>query len=224
MRDLKGQIALAVAFVVVAIFLSYHFLDRLVLDYFLAHQDEYKELGKMLSLLGESHWYIGSGILGALFFGLVRKNSLLKLRFLFLLYANLFAGALSILLKISFGRLRPWEYEKDATQFGFLLFQNADATLFDRVSFWASSILERYPYVTSFPSGHTTTSVAVCTYFILLFPRYMPIWILITLLSISGRILANDHYVSDVLAGIIVGTLSTLYLYTKMKHKLYTEQ
>ncbi len=206
------------------ILLSYNFVDRSVLGYFLEHQSIYKELGKSLSLLGESQWYIGAGIIGALYFTFVKKNELFKMRFLFLLYANLFAGLISILLKISFARLRPWEFEKDATQFGFLLLQHPEFSLLERLSFWLHSLLERYPYVTSFPSGHTTTSVAVCTYFVALFPRYAPLWILITLLSISGRVLANDHYVSDVLAGVVVGLLSTLYLYSKMKHKLFTEQ
>lgn len=213
-----------VLFIGAAILLSYHFVDKLVLLYFMEHEASYKSIGKMLSLLGESQWYIGAGVVGALFFTFVKKNQLFKMRFLFLLYANLFAGLISILLKISFARLRPWEFEKDPTQFGFLLLQHPEFTLLERLSFWLHSIIERYPYVTSFPSGHTTTSVAVCTYFVVLFPRYALLWISITLLSISGRILANDHYVSDVLAGILVGSLSTLYLYSKMKHTLFTEQ
>ncbi|MDO8453243.1 MAG: phosphatase PAP2 family protein [Sulfurimonas sp.] len=35
-----------------------------------------------------------------------------------------------------------------------------------------------------------------------------------------GRILDNDHFVSDIFAGIIVGTLSTLFIYSKMKEKI----
>ena len=206
------------------IVISYNYIDQQVAHYFFKHTETFEDLGKNISTLGESHWYIGAGILGALYFAYVKKNALYMQRFLFLLYANLFSGLISIVLKVLFGRTRPWMYAKESAEYGFLFLQNPDFSLMQKLSYQLSHLLERYAAYVSFPSGHTTTTMAVFTYLSIFFPRYILIWLLLALLSMSSRILANEHFVSDVLAGIIVGSISTLFLYSKMKHKLYLEQ
>lgn len=220
----KKAYAIFIAFMTLLIVLSFNYIDEPVAQYFIKNAQTFEEFGLKASTLGESHWYIGAGILGALFFAFVKKNSLYMHRFLFLLYANLFSGVLSIVLKVFFGRIRPWEYAKDPTQYGFLFFQNPDYSLMQNLSYQASHLLERYAAYASFPSGHTTTTMAVFTYLTLLFPKYVALWLPLALFSMSSRVLANDHFVSDVFAGIIVGGIATLFIYSKMKHKLYTEK
>jgi membrane-associated phospholipid phosphatase len=139
---------------------------------------------------------------------------------LFLLYVNLFSGLISVILKPLFGRLRPWKLENGGDGYGFLIAQNPDFSFLENIRYQIEMLIQNSTHYSSFPSGHTTTSMAVFTYLMILFPRYAYVWISVTLLSLMSRIFANDHFVSDLLAGIIVGVLSTLFIYSKMKDKL----
>jgi membrane-associated phospholipid phosphatase len=216
----QKQLLSFVFFTIVLIFLSYFYVDRNVSLYFIEHAQTYKEFGKTMSTLGESQWYIGIAVLGALFFTFVKKNKLLTQRFLFLFYVNIFSGLISVILKFLFGRLRPWKLENGENSFGFLISQNPDFTLWENINYQLSMLIKESTHYSSFPSGHTTTSMAVFTYMSILFPKYIYFWLSITILSLASRIFANDHFVSDILAGIMLGTLSTLYIYSKMKEKL----
>jgi membrane-associated phospholipid phosphatase len=62
----------------------------------------------------------------------------------------------------------------------------------------------------SFPSGHATNYFAFFLPLIVLFPRYK--WILLILPGFIAlqRVIVNEHYLSDVLAGILVASLMTL--------------
>ena len=205
---------------IVMIFFSYNYVDKTVSYYFIEHANLYKHFGKKISMIGESHWYIITAILGALYFTYVKKNSIYTQRFLFLLYANLFSGIISVITKMLFGRLRPWKLENGGDGYGFLIAQNPDFTLLENIKYQISMLMQNSTHYTSFPSGHATTVMAMFTFISLLFPRYIPLWTLIALVGVGGRILANDHFISDILAGTLVGTLSTLYIYSKMKDKI----
>ncbi len=201
------------------ILLSYFFLDRDVAEYFLANKPTYEAIGDAISILGESHWYIGTAIIGYLFFRFYKKNELYQHRFLLLLYINIFSGIASLLLKILFGRVRPWGLRVGHDEFGFLLFQNFDMGFIEKMKFHIATVLESPTTYSSFPSGHTTTVMAAFTYLIILFPKYLYLWISIALIVVSSRILANDHFISDIFAGIIVGSISTIFLYSKFRRK-----
>jgi len=202
------------------IILCYFTIDKEVSLYFIDHSTIFKHIGKKISMLGESHWYIIIAILGALYFAFVEKNRLYMHRFLFLLYANLFSGLISLVSKLFFGKLRPWKLENNGDGFGFLFFQNPDFTFLQNINYQATMLLKNSTHYTSFPSGHSTTTIAVFTYMVLLFPKYTYVWFMVALVGLSGRILANDHFISDILAGALVGSLATLYIYNKMKEKL----
>ncbi|MEA1982262.1 MAG: phosphatase PAP2 family protein [Campylobacterota bacterium] len=205
---------------IILIVVSYNYIDRDVSMYFIHNADIYREFGKTMSAIGESHWYFATAILGALYYTYIKQNPIYKQRFLFLLYINLFSGLISLIAKIFFGRLRPWKLEEPENSYGFLVMQNPDFTLLESVKFQINILIENStPYV-SFPSGHTTTSMAVFTYMMILFPRYLYLWFSITLVSITSRVLANDHFISDLMAGTLVGVISTLYIYSKMKDKI----
>jgi membrane-associated phospholipid phosphatase len=216
----KKQYFIFIVFIVLLIFISYFYVDKSVSLYFIDNASTFKKFGKEVSTLGESHWYIGIGVLGALYFRFIKKNSLYMQRFLFLLYANLFSGLISVILKPLFGRLRPWKLENGEDSFGFLFFQNPEFSFMQNIDYQIKMLLQNSTHYSSFPSGHTTTSMAVFTYLMILFPKYAYVWISITLLSLISRIFANDHFISDLLAGIIVGVISTLFIYSKMKDKL----
>lgn len=216
----KNKIILYSLLIILLIFTSYFFFDRRVALFFIHHQEQYKEIGKILSIFGQSQWYIGAGLLGFLYFKYIKKNALYKYRFLLLFYVNVFSGLLSIVLKTIFGRVRPWGIENGHDQYGFLLFQNFNLGFIDKFKYQIDHIAHHVALYASFPSGHTVTIFATVSYFYVLFPKYKYFWFILGTILASGRILANDHYISDVLAGMLVGTLSTLYIYQKMKNKV----
>ena len=206
------------------IFISYFFIDKSVARYFLKHTDTYEHIGDIISIFGESHWYIAIAILGYLFFKFIKNNAVYANRFLFLLYINLFSGIISLLLKQLFGRIRPWGLKNNTDEYGFLAFQNFDMGFIEKMKYHFLTLADAPTTYTSFPSGHTTTVFAFFTYLSIFFPKYIYIWFFGAIILASSRLLANDHFVSDIFAGILVGTLSSMFIYSKMKGKLYSEK
>lgn len=205
---------------ITAIFVSYFYLDRTISLYFLKNKETYEGLGDFISIFGESHWYIGTAVIGFVVFKYFKQNELLKNRFLFLLYANLFSGFISIALKFLFGRIRPWGLRNNGDEFGFLLFQNFDMSLIEKFKYHFATITDAPTTYTSFPSGHTTTVFAAFTYLSILFPKYTYLWLCFAIIFASARLLDGDHFVSDILGGILIGTLSTIFIYSKMRRKI----
>jgi undecaprenyl-diphosphatase len=186
----------------------------------LAHIAVYENIGDIISIAGESHWYIGAGIIGYVFFKYYKKNRLNEQRFLFLFYINIFSGLINLLLKWLFSRIRPWGLREGHDEYGFLLFQNLHMGFIEKMKYHFVTLFESPTTYSSFPSGHTTTVVAVMLYLYILFPRFLYLWLSLTLVMAFSRVLANDHFVSDIFAGVIVGAASTLFLYSKMKDRL----
>ena len=207
--------------IIFLIIFSYFNLDIPIAKFFLSHTKTYSEIGDFISVFGESHWYIGTAIIGFVFFKYVKKNTLYSQRFLFLLYINIFSGLISLLLKQLFGRIRPWGLRGDSNEFGFLAFSNLDLSFIEKMKLHISTIANAPTTYTSFPSGHTTTVFVLFTYMSIFFPRFIYLWFSLAFVLVSSRILANDHFLSDIFAGIFVGTTSALFIYSKMKEKLY---
>lgn len=161
-------------------------------------------LGPMQSIthVGRSHWYLVPA--GILFFTLsfidwtragFRGRARLSLLFgqaVFVFAAVALSGIAVNILKFIFGRARP--------------------ALIDAVGAWHLDPFSiGYAYA-SFPSGHSTTVGAVTAVFILWYPRY---WLVIAEVGVvlaATRIAAVAHYPSDVVAGLLLGILSTLAL------------
>ncbi len=95
------------------------------------------------------------------------------------------AGLADDALKIVFGRARPY------------LWLQGDTSGFQFFRYGAK--------FASFPSGHTTTSVAAAVVFSILFPRYRWAFIIFASLIAVSRIVLDAHYLSDVLTGAALG-------------------
>ena len=214
----QKKLLLFTAVTFVLIVLSYLFVDQTIAHYFIAHAKEYKAFGKTMSFTGESQWYIAIAVFGALYY--FKKSSRKMQKFLFLLYANLFSGFISLILKLIIARLRPWKLEHGGEAYGFLITQNPDFSFLEKLKYQFSILLADATPNTSFPSGHTTTLFVLFTYMSILFPRYIYLWLSFALFGASMRILANDHFLSDTLGGMLLGVLCTLYIYSKMKDKI----
>jgi membrane-associated phospholipid phosphatase len=95
------------------------------------------------------------------------------------------AGLADDALKIIFGRARPYVWlAGDDSGFGFFRYGSKFA---------------------SFPSGHTTTSFAAALALSAVFPRGWSLFLLAALLIGISRIVLEAHYLSDVIAGALLG-------------------
>ena len=64
------------------------------------------------------------------------------------------------------------------------------------------------------PSGHTTTAFALAFSLSTLYSRLRPLWFAYALVLATSRVMVDAHYLSDVVAGAMLGFL-TVHLFTK---------
>ena len=109
------------------------------------------------------------------------------------------AGLADDVVKIIFGRARPHVWlAGDDSGFGFFRYGAKFA---------------------SFPSGHTTTSVAAALAFGAVFPRWRPVFLLAALLIALSRIVLDVHYLSDVIAGAVLGAAVAFPILTAQRKR-----
>ncbi len=189
------SITLILSIATLLILPAYFFVDESVARYAFAHEALFLPIFNTLSLGADStYWLIGSAILW-LIWKYYKKNELYAKRVAFL-FISIVATGLSVnIIKIIFGKARPILLRKEEI-FGFEWFVLPSA----------------YDYH-SFPSGHTTTAFTIATVLTLMFPRYWPAFYAYASAMALSRVLNWNHYVSDVIAGAIFGTIVTLLLY-----------
>lgn len=183
---------IAVSAVCIAGILSFLFFDLPVAIFF----QDLKDTGlygffRFVTRQGESQWYLAAGLAAFILFR--KKNPLAASSGLLLFSSVAFSGLTANLVKVVAGRARPKLYFRDELYgFDFLQFEHA----------WIS-----------FPSGHSATVFSAATTLGILFPQYRPIFFLWAALIAFSRIATTQHYISDVLAGSILGAASTAFLY-----------
>ncbi|PHQ78569.1 MAG: hypothetical protein COB66_08630 [Coxiella sp. (in: Bacteria)] len=147
---------------------------------------------------------LGLGTYNAIFFVLLFLISCLVIRRVrivartgYLLLTVALAGVLCDVVKVIFGRMRPSLYFRHH-EYGF-----------------SFSVLHRIHHsrYESFPSGHSTISASVAVALLLLFPKLRIPAILFMFSIAVSRVLRLDHYLSDVMAGMYIGTMTSLLLY-----------
>ncbi len=140
----------------------------------------------MESITWLGHWWLLSIISGILLaWGMLKKYSLAKkaggLGLVTLLISEIVVGILKVLI----GRPRPQILESGVSHVG-------------------PSMEEGYD---SFPSGHSVSAFTMAVVLSFVFPRWRLWWYMTAVLVAFSRVYMDIHFVSDVLAGGIVGVL-----------------
>ncbi len=189
MRSIPGPLV-ALLLAVVAAGLSG--LDRLEAEAVRAHAAPWLiQLAKDLSRLGQSECYIVPTLLLLLWWWRVRPDRRLVRVCFWLLAAEAAGGLVTRVLKIACGRWRPSQLASG--HFGFAFFS------------WKAKM-------NAFPSGHATDAMAVALVLWFVCPRLRPLCVAWVVMIAAARMLALDHFPSDVAAGMLVGLLCALAL------------
>jgi len=174
-----------------------HLADRTLIVWGDGLPDNVHAIFKWITRWGESDWILipslAGIVLGWLLSLVTRDRLRVWAKHLLIVSGFIFLGVglpslVATLLKRIIGRARPMEWSVEAP----LSFRplNWDAYTFQ-----------------SFPSGHSTTAFSLALTIAFLWPRsFWPMLGLAVLIAIS-RIITGQHYLTDITAGAVLGTL-----------------
>lgn len=181
----------------IAIF-SYFYIDQPV-AYFM-HDLQIpliKNIAKVLTLFGYGGPYLIILFFAFIITRFITKNKIVANKVLFLLTSVISASILCDILKMLLGRSRP--VHLFATHmYGFHFFQTT-------ASMW------------SFPSGHATIIATMMIGLSYLFPRYWVGFVIMILLTSLSRLILTAHFVSDVMAGMYLGAMTTIMIHALLQ-------
>lgn len=183
------------------ILFSYFFMDRplAMIAYEVQFQERFPWL-LWVTNLGIGVLYIVLIAFIALVLRFVVRNKLWERRIWFLWFCVVVPNMVCLALKMLVGRARP-DMLFSADLYGFYGFQK-------NAAFW------------SFPSGHTTTIMALMFGLSALFPSYLLGFILFGSLVACSRIMLLQHYLSDVLAAAYLALLGVSVVYYSLSERL----
>ena len=176
------------------VILCYALVDRPVALFFHGSDPAVVATFRFITRFGVSTYYLIGSALAAVGFWVAARRTRLRAeaaRFrkwaaaaLFLFLSIAVSGLATDLLKVVFGRARPKLFFANET-FGFDWWGG-------KADFW------------SFPSGHTTTAVAIGAALYCLWPRFLPLYVAFAVLVSLSRLAIGAHYVSDVIFATFV--------------------
>lgn len=159
----------------------------------------FRATGDVLTEIGNSRWWLGTLALLIIADLLLlwrtvdvarRMHGWLAGAFVFVFVAIAVPGLVNNGLKILIGRARP--------------------SVLVEQGFYGFDPFNMYHRFHSFPSGHSVTMGAVAVALAILLPAYRW-WLLAAgVLLASTRMVVNAHFASDVVAGLLVGSLGAL--------------
>jgi undecaprenyl-diphosphatase len=174
-----------------------HPLDRPLSVWGQGLPPEVRAFFQWMTRWGESDWILVPSLLGVLLAWLLSLVSRDRLRAwagqLLVVSSFIFLGVgvpsvIAALLKRIIGRARPQEW-------------TAEAPLSFRPWNW-----DAYSFQ-SFPSGHSTTAFSLALTIAFLWPRSFWPMLGLAVLIAASRIVLGQHYVTDITAGAVLGTL-----------------
>jgi membrane-associated phospholipid phosphatase len=173
--------------VAVGFALLMRFIDRPVAHYFQVHDGAIFHLASLLTVFGEARWWLASALVVFVVARFMWRNPAWAAGGLFVFASVVVSGLVADIIKFVFGRARPELWFSDGT-YGF-------------------SYLQFTAAYQSFPSGHTACATAACAALVLILPRYRLVWITTGLATGFSRIIVTAHYVSDVIAAMLLAVL-----------------
>jgi len=204
---INPRFTFGVATALVVVMLLMGFVDQPVADCLSGIDRDYPfviDIFRAYTELGRSDWYLWPAA-GGIFLcaTLLRLNPAATPGFqarvarsgkrsLFVFAAVGLSGIITDAVKPLLGRARPVELERSGAH-GFHMF-----------SFHTGMY--------SMPSGHATTAFALAFALMMLFPRRRTVWLTLASLLAISRVMINAHFVSDVVAGGVIGYLTVLGL------------
>jgi membrane-associated phospholipid phosphatase len=203
----KAKIATAViAFILIQCGLFF-FADRPVAEFTHALDTTHPQLINFFRAItdyGKSKWYLWPCGISTLFCAfLVRGKDVptryrrlfayVGVRALFLFVTIALSGIVADIIKPIVGRARPALLLRDGV-YGFK-------------PFTAGFIWN------GMPSGHATTAFALACSLTIFYPRLRAFWIALALLLAASRVMVDAHYLSDVLAGGLLGWLTVHFFF-----------
>lgn len=167
-----------------------HYLFQVINQSYTATLDE---VVPWITRLGEA-WVIAPLLLLLLFIPAYRN----KYFFILLALTQLIPLGITHLLKQIYQAPRPMHFFEQATWFHYVVGQPKQ-------------------YIFSFPSGHTSGSFAMLTFIALLLPKRLA-WISVLLAFVGiavgvSRVYLSQHFIEDILAGSIIGTVFSILTY-----------
>lgn len=200
----KKWIALTVVPAAVLICISYFFWDIPVALYCHHLNRSVLDIAEIVTKAGESKWYFMIFVPLFLLFRFVLKNKNQAMRMLFLVLAISASGIVNTIIKWVAGRNRP-------------------INLFN-YDFYGFNFFEVIYESTSFPSGHALTVFSLAAAVSILYPRTRFVVFPAALVIALSRVILTSHFLSDIMAGAVLGTICTLtvkYLFDRYKVELF---
>lgn len=197
----KKLLLISFPIVVLLCIVGYFFLDLIVAKYCASifANVKIRRILKDISKLGLATYYLPFAAVSFVFFRFIKQRKVWSNRALFVFLSISFSGILVIILKFIFGRYRPRMFLKEQL-YGFQFFQLKGN-------------------LTSFPSGHASTIVALMLSLYFISPKYRAIYFAIALVIVISRVLVCHHYVTDVVFGGYVAVVTTVCLKYFMERK-----
>ena len=147
---------------------------------------------KDISKLGLATYYLIFAAVVFVFFKFIRKRETWSNRALFVFLSISLSGVLVLVTKFVFGRYRPKMFFKEQL-YGFEFFQLKGK-------------------LTSFPSGHASTIVALMLSLYFISPKYRVVYFIIAFVIVISRVFVCHHYLTDVVVGAYMAAITTLCL------------
>lgn len=172
---------------VLSFFASYAFIDQPLARAFHEASPGLRAVFARITQLGEGGLYLvplGLVLLAALW----RRRAALAWRTAYVFAAIAVSGLIGDVIKPVFGRARP-ELLFAQNLFGFT---------------WVGPHADRW----SFPSGHSTTVMALAVSLYVIYPPAWPAYAMLALAVMASRVIIDAHYLSDVIAGAYLGLVT----------------
>lgn len=185
-----------ISFPIVVLFcvIGYFTFDLPIAEYCnsIFSNNKIRRILKDISKLGIASFYLIFSAVVFIFFKFIRKREIWSNRALFVFLSISLSGILVLITKFIFGRYRPKMFFKEQL-YGLEFFQLKGK-------------------ITSLPSGHASTIVALMLSLYFISPKYRVIYFIIAFVIVISRVFVCHHYLTDVVLGSYIAVITTFYL------------